>query len=102
MDRREFLQNAAGATLIGLAGRGLTRAQDSAHRLKVVVFWQDGFPTIDGLGLSFDTFPSALAYHHFIMATADGLASQLTSDVDLFINPFGSAFPKSAWLSILR
>ncbi|HTK37082.1 MAG TPA: cellulase family glycosylhydrolase [Pyrinomonadaceae bacterium] len=102
MDRRRFLQNAAGATLISLAGRGAMAAQDSAHRLKIVVFRQEGFPTIDGLNLSKQTLQTELEWHDLTFADADELTSSLTKGVDLFINPFGSAFPKTAWLAILK
>jgi hypothetical protein len=102
MDRRKFLQNAVGATLVGLAGRDFTLAQDSAHHLKIVIFWQDGFPTIDGLNLSKPTLRSALALHNLIFANTAELTSKLTKDVDVFISPYGSAFPKSAWLAILK
>jgi len=102
MDRRKFLQNAAGVTLIGLAGRDFTLAQDSSRHLKIVVFWQDGFPTIDGLDLSKPTVQTTLGSHDLIFANTDEIASKLTKDVDLFINPYGSAFPKTAWLAILK
>ena len=68
---------------------------------KTVVFWQDGFPTVDSQPISRDALVKALNDHDVVFA---GLAelknAAVWKDVDLLVLPYGSAIPTEAWGSI--
>jgi hypothetical protein len=67
--------------------------------LRVVIFWEDGFPFIDTAPLTKDTLRSAFNPEddlNFISGISD-LRVALDGLPDLFVNPYGSAFPKAAW-----
>lgn len=92
-----------GLTLASLAGGKIAFTQNDSQKLKIVIFWEDGFPQIDGLNLAKNLLQTALETHEIFFANAAELQNKLAEkDVDLFINPFGSAFPKNAWTEILK
>jgi hypothetical protein len=67
--------------------------------LRVVIFWEDGFPFIDTAPLTKDTLRAAFNPEddlQFISAISD-LRTALDGLPDLFVNPYGSAFPKAIW-----
>ena len=101
MDRRKFIQGIAVTTLATLASSTVF-SQDSSAKLKIVVFWQEGFPEVDGLNLTKAKLQTALGNHDLVFANETNLASELTENTDVFINPYGSAFPKKAWNEILK
>jgi len=63
-----------------------------------VIFWEDGFPTIDTLPpgrASLATLPNSR------FASTQGLAAALSSaDTKLLVLAYGSAFPEEAWPAI--
>ncbi len=69
----------------------------------VAVFWEPRFPSIQGCGATRDILQQALAsFTVQFLTEADLIARLNTGHVDLFINPFGSAFPKRAWPALLK
>ena len=69
----------------------------------VAVFWEPGFPEIQGCGITRDILQQALANLTVHFLSEQELIARLNTDrFDLFINPFGSAFPKHAWPAILK
>jgi len=69
----------------------------------VVVFWEPGFPEIQGLKITRDILQQSLASFTVHFLSEQELIARLNSDrFDLFINPFGSAFPKRAWPELLK
>ena len=79
-------------------GVGSTAAAPS-----VAVFWEPGFPEIQGCKITRDILQQALTSFTVHYLSEQDLFTQL--DVDrfvLFINPFGSAFPKRAWPALLK
>jgi len=69
----------------------------------VAVFWEPGFPSIQGCGVTRDILQQGLAYFTVHYLSEQELIARLNTDrFDLFINPFGSAFPKRAWPAILK
>lgn len=101
MNRRKFIQTITATTLATLASSTVF-SQNSDAKLKIVIFWQESFPTVDGLNISKEKLQTALGNHDLVFANESQLSSQLTENTDVFINPFGSAFPKKAWNAILK
>lgn len=101
LNRRKFIQTIAVTSLATLASSSVF-SQDSSAKLKIVVFWQNGFPIVDGLNITREKLQTALGMHELFFAIESDLASKLTEEVDVFINPYGSAFPKKAWNAILK
>ena len=69
----------------------------------VAVFWEAAFPEIQGCKLTRDILQQGLTRFTVKFLSEQELLTQL--DVDrfaLFINPFGSAFPKRAWPTLLN
>jgi hypothetical protein len=94
LPRRRFLQSLGGAAVISAlpnVGWGQTK--------RVAVFREQGFPRIQAAD-----FPTeAIAGLPIVFLSEQELIARLnTRDFDLFINPYGSAFPKRAWSAILE
>ena len=69
----------------------------------VAVFWEPGFPEIQGCKITRDILQQGLTRFTVQYLNEEELIARLNSDrFDLFINPFGSAFPKRAWPAILK
>ena len=68
---------------------------------KTVVFWQPGFPAADSPAPSETTLRAAFADGEF--ADADHLPAALAArETDLFVLPYGSAWPEADWGAILE
>ncbi len=69
---------------------------------KVAVFIADGFPTIDAEPISPSLVNEALKdFNVTVISSVEGLRNSLnTNSFDLFILPYGSAFPVQAWDTI--
>ncbi len=69
---------------------------------KTVVFWQQGFPAVASEPVSKSALQNALGGMEPVFADVNGLNTKSTLDgADLLMLPYGSAFPKEAWRSIL-
>ncbi|MGD0496946.1 MAG: beta-galactosidase [Bryobacteraceae bacterium] len=69
---------------------------------KVVVFWQDGFPTAASQPASRDALMKALEGANTVFAGIDGLKNAATlAGADLLVLPYGSAAPADAWTAII-
>ena len=90
LPRRTFLQTLGGAAVVG-ALPGIVRAQTK----KIAVFQEPGFPR----GHSVDpSFGASLTF----LSEQELIARLNARDFTLFINPYGSAFPRRAWNVILK
>ena len=68
---------------------------------KTVIFWQPGFPSADSPAPSEPALRSAFSVAEF--ADTAHLGDALgASDADLFVLPYGSAWPEADWDAILR
>ena len=73
----------------------------SAASAKVVVFWQEAFPTVESQPIDQDTLRNALGEMPPQFAGVDELKNPETlKDADLLVLPYGSAFPADAWEAI--
>lgn len=94
LTRRGFLASSAAA----LALRAQT-ALWTGH-IRVAVFWEDGFPSVDIAPLERDALAAAL--RGFRVSLVSEAALQDLHGYDLLITPYGSAFPMAAWENILE
>src|SRR5579883_1840859 len=69
----------------------------SAQTKHMVIFWEDGFPTLDSSPASRVQLQAALPGAEFV--NAQNLDSRLAA-VDLLVLPYGSAFPEGNWDAI--
>ena len=68
---------------------------------KVVVFHQNGFPTVDSQPIEQETMRTALGEMQPVFAGIEELKNPETfRDTDLLVLPYGSAFPADAWKQI--
>lgn len=100
MNRREFLQGVSATAIASLISTNIF-SQDTA-KLKVLVFWQEGFPIVNGLNITKPVLQTALGNHDLIFADENNLKTKLAEEFDVFVNPYGSAFPKKSWNTILK
>ena len=69
---------------------------------KIVVFWQNGFPTVDSEAVSHQALQSALQGEEQLYANSDALNLPTTlAGASLLVLPYGSAFPAERWQSII-
>ncbi len=75
----------------------------SAADAKTIVFWQEGFPTVDSQTPSRAVLEKALGWNPPVFASLDDLRKPETLQPgDLLVLPYGSAFPADAWDAISR
>jgi Beta-galactosidase len=68
---------------------------------KTVVFWEEGFPTVDSEPIPHAALTQALG-EDAVFAGIDGLRDPAAlANADLLVLPYGSAFPAEAWSAIL-
>lgn len=106
--RRRFLKtigSAAAATSVPDVLRAVAAnpIQQSGPRPTAIVFWEDGFPEVDGCSIDRNVLRSALEHFEVSYVSEPQLIDQLRVDrCDLLITPHGSAFSKRAWPGILQ
>lgn len=99
--RRKFLKNIGTAAVASALPR-LTLGSTAAPA-SVAVFWEPGFPEIQGCRVTRDILQQALgSFTVNFLSEAELIARLNTDRFDLFINPYGSAFPKRAWPELLK
>jgi hypothetical protein len=96
--RRKFLKTIGGAAVATALPNVVLGTQ--THSPAVAVFWEPGFPSIEGCNL---TLQQALKKFTITLLDEHGLLAQLdTKRFDLLVTPYGSAFPKRAWPAMLK
>src|SRR3954452_3761236 len=69
---------------------------------EIVVFGQNGFPTVDSEAVSRQALQSALQGEEQLYADVDALKQPTTlAAANLLVLPYGSAFPAERWQSIM-
>jgi hypothetical protein len=101
LPRRNFLKTIGGvAVASAFPGVLLGATQQPAS---VAVFWEPGFPSVQGCGITQDTLQQALNRFAVSFLNERELITQLDVErFDLLITPHGSAFPKRAWNALLK
>jgi hypothetical protein len=105
LPRRKFLQTigtAAVVTALPSVMRG-SQSGPSLKSIRVAVLWETNFPTINGCNIYRNIIEPALSAFDTTFLTAPELINQLEAKrYQLLILPYGSAFPKNAWPTILK
>jgi hypothetical protein len=82
-------------TLLGLV---FVVAAASGAPTRTVVFWDDGFPEVEGAAAARETIAAAMGAGPVEFAGAGDLAKAGALDgAELLVMPYGSAFPVEAW-----
>ena len=99
--RRNFLKTIGGAAVATALPGVILGAQSQSS--SVALFWEPGFPSIQGGGLTLEALQEALKSFAVTIVNEQELIAQLNlARFDLLITPYGSAFPKRAWPAILK
>jgi len=70
---------------------------------KVVVFWQEGFPTLESQPVPQETLQKAFDGWQPVFARLDEMNKQETlQNADLLVLPYGSAVPADAWAAVRK
>jgi hypothetical protein len=106
LDRRDFLRSTGAATALGLLGghSPATRGpRPTAGRLRVAVLREAAFPAADAPAPRAELLATALAEHDVEYLAAAGLRDRLLAERwDVFVSPYGSAFPVEGWPALKR
>ena len=71
--------------------------------MRIVIVWDEGFPFVDAPEITKKSLSAALEPKHSVRFTpVSELPDALAENPDLFVNPYGSAFPKSSWPAFTR
>ncbi|MGA2381831.1 MAG: cellulase family glycosylhydrolase [Gemmatimonadales bacterium] len=95
-NRRQFIQAAAAAAALGKLSSGFDEPR-TRPRLRVGLLREPGFPAIDAPQLRGDP----LAHDGGSYLGVADLSSLSPDAFDVFVSPYGSAFPVDAWPALL-
>lgn len=102
LNRREFLKKAGGATVAAVSPISLLSFQ--SKKVPVAIFFEETFPQSDipiSRSLLLEAFPNDQFEVAFL--NADQLKTRLSSSsFRVFINPYGSLFPKESFETVER
>lgn len=102
MQRRTFVKTIGGAALGSTLPLNLSATPQDKRR-RVIVFWEPGFPEINGLKITEPLLRESLSSFETIFVTEPELRSRLNNEAfDLLVTPYGSAFPKKSWPAIFE
>ena len=96
-NRRQFIQAAAAAATLGKLSSGLGEPRPRP-RLRVGLLREPGFPAIDAPQVGGDPLAHDDGWSY--LGVAD-LSSLSPDAFDVFVSPYGSAFPVDAWPALL-
>jgi hypothetical protein len=99
--RRKFLKTIGGAAVATALPRVLRASQ--SEKPSVALFWEPDFRQVNGCYLTLDTLHQSLkSFDVSVLGEAELIAQLAASRFDLLITPYGSAFPKRAWNTLLK
>jgi Cellulase (glycosyl hydrolase family 5) len=103
LPRRKFLKTIGTVALATAVPDVMLGSSAPQKKPSVAVFWQPGFPSIDACNISQDTLQQSLTNFAVSFLSEQDLIAQLnTTHFDLLITPYGSAFPKRSWQTLLK
>ena len=108
VDRRSFIQSISAAAVAGSVPHSVkallvpNQAVQVRRVPRVAVLTEPGFPTIDAQPLDTSVLDQALAGMESIPLRVDELEQLTPDDFDVYLNPYGSVFPKQAWGQLLQ
>ena len=97
--RRKFLKTAGrGALASSIATLfPISSFATQQNPPRVAVFWETGFPSVNGLSITREFLQQALRDFNVTFLSTAELSQLKPSTFDLLVMPFGEAFPRSAW-----
>jgi hypothetical protein len=107
IDRRRFLGSLGAAAVAGSLPRPLEAllvprdAPQLPGAPRLALFREPDFPTLDGRPIAAQTLRAALENFETTELGVADLEALGPGTFDVFLNPYGSAFPKDAWQAIL-
>ncbi|MBI3189188.1 MAG: hypothetical protein HYZ33_00925, partial [Ignavibacteriales bacterium] len=105
-NRREFIKSTSTFALATIAYSSPLFAdeqQEAKKKLRIAVFFEEGFPIEDGMSISHEFLNDALKNSQVDFLNLDDLKSRLSiQNYDVFVLPYGSAFPKQGWGAIIK
>jgi hypothetical protein len=110
INRRHFIKSAGGLALASIAGAipvfsslQEQTTSNTAAKLRVAVFYEPDFPAVDLTGVDKNVLAKALDGFDVKFLTLSDLQTSLTiQSCDVFVTPFGSAFPAEGWNAIQK
>jgi Cellulase (glycosyl hydrolase family 5) len=103
LPRRKFLKTIGTVALVTAVPDVVLGSSAQQTKPSVAVFWEHGFPSIDDCNITHDTLQQSLTNFAVSFLSEQDLIAQLnTTQFDLLITPYGSAFPKRAWETLLQ
>jgi hypothetical protein len=106
IDRRSFIGSLGAAAALGAVPRPMKAfftlgSPPQAPRIpRVALLAIDGFPTLDAAELDTEMLLAALGGFEVKRLDVAGLEQLTPEAFDVFLNPYGSAFPKDGWSQI--
>jgi len=101
LPRRNFLKTIGSAAVASAFPDALLAAQTQLSA--VAVFWEPGFPSIQGCDLTLESLQQSLpGFSVSVLSERDLIAQLNATSFDLLITPYGSAFPQRAWKELLK
>jgi hypothetical protein len=105
--RRDFLKAASGLAVGSVASSvsslASSRAQTPNGKAKVAVFFEPSFPAEDGMTIDRSFLERSFAGYEVAFLGLNDLKDKLNAGLfQLLVLPYGSAFPKEAWVSVSR
>ena len=101
LPRRKFLKTISSAAFASALPDVILGAQRLAPT--AAVFWEPRFPSVQGCELTQDILQQALTGFEVRFLNEQELIKELNqSQFALLVTPYGSAFPKRAWTSLLK
>ncbi|MBI5216094.1 MAG: cellulase family glycosylhydrolase [Ignavibacteriae bacterium] len=105
-NRREFIKSTSTLALATVAYSFplfTDEKQESKKKLRVAVFFDEGFPVEDGMSITKEFLRDALKDSHVEFLNLNELKERLNvQSFDVLVLPYGSAFPKQAWGAIIK
>ena len=105
--RRDFIKAASGLAIgsvaSSVASLAANRSSAPNEKPKVAVFFDPSFPAEDGMAMDRSLLERAFAGYEVAFLGLKDLADKLSpASIQLLVLPYGSAFPKEAWVSVSR
>jgi len=100
LDRRQFIGSAVATAAVGVVGPRGGEAAPRA-RTRVAVLFEPGFPAVDAPAVRRDALGAALEPFDVAWLPASDLGALSPDRFDVFVTPYGSAFPRDAWPALL-
>ena len=98
--RRQFIQSVVATGAVGIVAPSL-RAAGPPSRIRVAVLFEPDFPTIDAPPVRRDALGAWLDGLEVTWLGAGDLAALFPDRFDVFLSPYGSAFPGDGWPALL-